>query len=145
MSGVNETCRAETISFSILQNIFSKLKLRDYIALASVYNAEEYPASYTYPPKLGRDINCSKATAMRILNHLESEPLNPSILTILGLSGLIYWAAWTFFLKQYVRVSILRWVPLRNPLADFMLGIISGTWFFLRLNPTQFFTSLPRK
>jgi predicted transcriptional regulator len=72
MSGVNETCRAETISFSVLQNIFSKLKLRDYIALASVYNAEEYPASYTYPSKLGRDINCSKATAMRILKHLES-------------------------------------------------------------------------
>jgi uncharacterized C2H2 Zn-finger protein len=72
MSWVNETCTAETISFSVLQNIFSKLKLRDYIALASVYTAEEYPASYTYPSKLGRDINCSKATAMRILKHLEA-------------------------------------------------------------------------
>jgi len=72
MSGVEETCTGKTISFSILQNIFQKLKLRDYIALASVYNAEEYPASYTYPSKLGRDINCSKSTAMRILKHLEA-------------------------------------------------------------------------
>jgi ribosomal protein L37AE/L43A len=72
MSGVNETCTDKTISFSILQNIFSKLKIRDYIALASVYTAEEYPASFTYPSKLGRDISCSKATAMRILKHLES-------------------------------------------------------------------------
>jgi uncharacterized C2H2 Zn-finger protein len=72
MSGVNETCTGKTISFSILQNIFAKLKLRDYIVLASVYSAEEYPASYTYPSKLGRDINCSKATAMRILKHLEA-------------------------------------------------------------------------
>ena len=72
MSGVTATCTGKTISFSVLQNIFSKLKLRDYIALASVYNAEEYPASYTYPSKLGRDINCSKATAMRILKHLEA-------------------------------------------------------------------------
>jgi len=72
MSGVEETCRAKTISFSLLQNIFSKLKIRDYIALAAVYNAEEYPTSFTYPSKLGRDIDCSKATAMRILKRLET-------------------------------------------------------------------------
>jgi uncharacterized C2H2 Zn-finger protein len=71
MSGVNETCRAETMSFSLLQNIFSKLKIRDYITLAAVYNAEEYPASFTYPSKLGRHIGCSKATAMRLLRRLE--------------------------------------------------------------------------
>jgi hypothetical protein len=72
MSGVNETCTAETISFSLLQNIFSKLKVRDYIALSAVYNAEEYPASFTYPSKLARDIGCSKATAMRLLRRLEA-------------------------------------------------------------------------
>ncbi len=72
MSGVDETCTVETISFSILQNMFSKLKIRDYIALAAVYNAEEYPASFTYPSKLARDIGCSKATAMRLLRHLEA-------------------------------------------------------------------------
>ena len=72
MSGVDETCTAETISFSLLQNIFSKLKLRDYIALAAIYNAEEYPASFTYPSKLARDIGTSKATAMRLLKRLEA-------------------------------------------------------------------------
>jgi len=72
MSGVDETCTAETISFSLLQNIFSKLKVRDYIALAAVYNAEEYPASFTYPSKLARDIGTSKATAMRLLKRLEA-------------------------------------------------------------------------
>jgi uncharacterized C2H2 Zn-finger protein len=72
MSGVNETCTAETISFSILQNTFPKLKIRDYIALAAVYNAEEYPASFTYPSKLARDIGTSKATAMRLLKRLEA-------------------------------------------------------------------------
>jgi predicted transcriptional regulator len=72
MSGVEETCTAGTISFSLLQNIFSKLKVRDYIALAAVYNAEEYPASFTYPSKLARDIGTSKATAMRILKRLEA-------------------------------------------------------------------------
>jgi len=71
MSGVKETCTAETISFSLLQNIFSKLKVRDYIALAAVYNAEEYPQSFTYPSKLAREIVCSKATAMRLLKRLE--------------------------------------------------------------------------
>jgi hypothetical protein len=72
MGEVKETCTAETISFSLLQNIFSKLKIRDYIALAAVYSAEEYPASFTYPSKLGRDIGCSKATAMRLLKRLEA-------------------------------------------------------------------------
>jgi predicted transcriptional regulator len=72
MSGVDETCTAETISFSLLQDIFSKLKVRDYIALAAVYNAEEYPASFTYPSKLARDIGTSKATAMRLLKRLEA-------------------------------------------------------------------------
>jgi len=72
MSRVEETCTAETISFSLLQYIFSKLKIRDYIALAVIYNAEEYPASFTYPSKLARDIGTSKATAMRLLKRLET-------------------------------------------------------------------------
>jgi Fe2+ or Zn2+ uptake regulation protein len=72
MGRILETCRPKTISFSILQNIFAKLKVRDYVVLAAVYNAEEYPQSYTYPSMLARDIGISKATAMRLLKRLET-------------------------------------------------------------------------
>jgi len=66
-------------------------------------------------------------------------------LLISGVAALIYWAAYTFFLQPYVPVSILPWVPFSNPLVDFALGVISGTWFFLKINPTQFFTSVVKK
>ncbi len=66
-------------------------------------------------------------------------------LLISGLAALIYWAAYTYFLQPYVPASILPWVPFKNPVVDFALGIISGTWFFLKINPTQFFTSFAKR
>ena len=66
-------------------------------------------------------------------------------LLISGLAAIIYWAAYTYFLQPYVPASILPWVPFKNPIVDFALGIISGTWFFLKVNPTQFFTSLAKR
>ena len=66
-------------------------------------------------------------------------------LLISGVAALIYWAAYTFFLQPYVPASILPWVPFSNPVVDFALGVISGTWFFLKINPTQFFTSFVKK
>jgi hypothetical protein len=66
-------------------------------------------------------------------------------LLISGLAALIYWAAYTFFLQPYMPANILPWVPFKNPIVDFALGIISGTWFFLKINPTQFFTSFSKK
>ena len=66
-------------------------------------------------------------------------------LLISGVAALIYWAAYTFLLQPYVPASILPWVPFSNPLVDFALGVISGTWFFLKINPSQFFTSALKK
>ena len=66
-------------------------------------------------------------------------------LVISGLAALIYWAAYTYFLAPYLPVSILPWIPFKNPIVDFALGIISGTWFFLKINPTQFFTAFAKK
>ena len=65
MSELKVTCTAETMSFPLLQNMVSKLKIPGYIGLAAVYNTEDYQARFTYPAKLARDIRCSKATAMR--------------------------------------------------------------------------------
>jgi hypothetical protein len=62
-------------------------------------------------------------------------------LLISGVAALIYCAVYTFLLQPYVPASILPWVPFSNPLVDFALGVISGTWFFLKINPTQLFTS----
>ena len=81
MSRGIEISRAKTISFSMLQNIFSKLHLRDYIVLAAVYNAEEYPQSFTYTSKLAREIGVSKATAMRLLRKLETLGLLRKVVT----------------------------------------------------------------
>ena len=66
-------------------------------------------------------------------------------LLISGLAALIYWATYTYFLQPYVPVSILPWVPFKNPIVDFALGVISGTWLFLKINPTQFYTSVAKK
>ena len=66
-------------------------------------------------------------------------------LLISGLAAVIYWAVYTFFLQPYVPASILPWVPFSNPLVDFALGVISSTWFFLKINPTQLFTSLSKR
>jgi len=81
MSRVTEISTAKTISFSMLQNIFSKLHVRDYVVLAAVYNSEDYPQSFTYPSKLARDIGTSKATAMRLLRKLEALGLLKRIVT----------------------------------------------------------------
>ena len=66
-------------------------------------------------------------------------------LLISGLAALIYWAAYTYFLAPYVPASILPWVPFKNLIVDLALGIISGTWFFMKINATQFFTSFTKK
>lgn len=66
-------------------------------------------------------------------------------LLISGLAGLIYWAAYTYMIQPYVPTSLLPWIPFHNPAVDFGLGVLSGTWLFLKLNPAMFLTQLTRK
>jgi len=66
-------------------------------------------------------------------------------LLISGLAALIYWAAYTYLLQRYVPAILLPWIPFRNPTIDFALGVLSGTWFFLKINPAGIFTSLGKR
>jgi len=66
-------------------------------------------------------------------------------LLISGLAALTYWAAYTYLVQPYLPPSLLPWLPFRNPAVDFGLGVLSGSYLFLRLNPTQFLPPLTKK
>jgi hypothetical protein len=57
-------------------------------------------------------------------------------LLIAALSSIIYWAGYTFVLKNYVPSFLLPYVPLDNFLVDLVFGLVTATAVFLPLRRT---------
>jgi hypothetical protein len=45
-------------------------------------------------------------------------------------ASLIYWAGYNFIIKDYVPAQLLPYIPLDNPLIDFVLGLMTSAVLF---------------
>jgi DNA-binding MarR family transcriptional regulator len=52
------------------------------------------------------------------------------IIAIGAIASIIYWAGYTFIIKNYVPSSLLPYIPLDNPLVDFILGLATSATLF---------------
>jgi hypothetical protein len=55
-------------------------------------------------------------------------------LVVVGaISSFVYWAAYTFVLRNYVPLQLLPYIPLDNPFVDLVLGMMTSVALFLPL------------
>jgi DNA-binding HxlR family transcriptional regulator len=55
------------------------------------------------------------------------------VVTVGVLASLVYWAGYTFVVRNYVPARFLPYVPLDNPLVDIMLGLLTSVALFAPL------------
>jgi len=49
------------------------------------------------------------------------------------IASLIYWAGYTFIIRNYVPSQLLPYIPLDNPLVDIILGLLTSVALFIPL------------
>jgi len=55
------------------------------------------------------------------------------IVVVGAIASLIYWAGYTFIIKNYVPAQLLPYIPLDNPLVDIILGLLTSVAIFMPL------------
>jgi hypothetical protein len=55
------------------------------------------------------------------------------VVTVGAIASLIYWAGYTFIIRNYVPAQLLPYIPLDNPLVDIILGLLTSVALFIPL------------
>lgn len=55
------------------------------------------------------------------------------IVVVGAIASLIYWAGYTFIIKNYVPAQLLPYIPFDNPLFDIILGLLTSVALFIPL------------
>jgi len=55
------------------------------------------------------------------------------IVVVGAVASFIYWAGYTFIIKNFVPPQLLPYIPLDNPLVDIILGLLTSVALFLPL------------
>jgi len=66
------------------------------------------------------------------------------LIAVGAIASIIYWAGYTFIIKNYVPAQLLPYIPLDNPLIDFILGLLTSVALFIPLRSKLSLGSLGR-